>query len=282
MAGVIESQNTNGWAVAASTVITKPTGLAEGDMLFAIIGTSDSGAARTPGLPAGWTSVFSIASDTGARPGVLACYKIADAGDVAASDFTFSGGGGDSACGTLYRLSGVGELAIYDNDTDGDGGTGVWTITKSLTPLVSGALLFNVFYGDTGSYSTYTLVGGDTVTFTERLDAASAESVNIAISDTTTYDSTDEITSVGATIAGTPSPIVSLLVAVYPINNASGTAALVSNTLTMQAPTASSGTTGTAARVDVTMEAQAPTATSKNKVWTNTSRGNTTWTNTSK
>jgi hypothetical protein len=100
----------NGVQTATSdttVVITKPTGLAAGDLMIATLGCADS---RTISPPGTWDTLHND-SDGGQRVYVFA--RIADAGDAAATNFTFtvSGTFGASA-GAMYRVTGGSDADI--------------------------------------------------------------------------------------------------------------------------------------------------------------------------
>jgi len=104
MAAVFEGvQSASG---IGTLTITKPTGLAVGNMLVASIFGRGGGDVSTP---SGWTSLITVNTDYDAAR--ARCFiKIADSTDVAASNFSFSNSFGTLCYGTLSRLSG----ASYD------------------------------------------------------------------------------------------------------------------------------------------------------------------------
>ncbi len=84
-----------------SLVVTKPTGLAVGDLMVAFGGC---GNARTISAPSGsWTVV---SNDTDGSSRVYVWTKVADSGDTAASNFTFTASGtfNNSIC-SVHRVS---------------------------------------------------------------------------------------------------------------------------------------------------------------------------------
>jgi hypothetical protein len=84
MAAVIQSFNTTAIASAATVVVTKPTGLAVGDLMVAHLYHSVQ---TITGL-AGFTELINNSDGSDISGKIL--YKIADSSDVAASDFTFN------------------------------------------------------------------------------------------------------------------------------------------------------------------------------------------------
>lgn len=101
MAVAYESIETAGVA-SGNVVITKPTGLAAGNLMLAVLNSEDSGSDFSA---AGWTKIASLADST-ARA-ATALFKVADASDAAASNFTFTNPGNE-AFGALMRISGTG------------------------------------------------------------------------------------------------------------------------------------------------------------------------------
>ncbi|MCK4501362.1 hypothetical protein KAU11_12750, partial [Candidatus Babeliales bacterium] len=106
---VIESSNTATGQTVTSIVITKPTGLAVDDLMVAKIALYDwLDDNRTLSTPAGWTLAANSTTGTSTRLVRIAdFYKVADSGDTAASDFTFSASGAVGfMSGYLARISG--------------------------------------------------------------------------------------------------------------------------------------------------------------------------------
>jgi hypothetical protein len=111
-----------------SVTITKPTSLAVGDLMLAGI-LCESGGANTlsPTTPADWTAIGSVNSLDDCTLTVY--YKVATAGDVAASDFTFTTGGGfnnGQSIGHILRFTSPGLVA-------GSAGSGTSISNTTLT-----------------------------------------------------------------------------------------------------------------------------------------------------
>lgn len=107
MAAVFEGLQTG--SGTGTLTITKPTGLAVGDVLVASIFGTGGGDVSTP---SGWTSIITV--DTDYDVSRARCFiKTADSSDVAASNFSFSNSFGGLCYGFLSRLSG----AAYDKIT---------------------------------------------------------------------------------------------------------------------------------------------------------------------
>jgi hypothetical protein len=94
------------YAESTTVVVTKPTGLAVGDLMVAHIGVQsiDSTDSITP--PSGWAEVQSNAD--GSMASALFT-KVAVSGDVDASNFTFTSGNPAAViAGAIYRITGAG------------------------------------------------------------------------------------------------------------------------------------------------------------------------------
>lgn len=114
MALNIENVQSAGYAefggVAHQLTITKPTGLAVGDLLVFILGLfGSSGTINEPSIPTGWTEAVELNGTTDERRYLTIMYKIANSSDVAASNFTFSSpseSGNIYGYGSLIRITG--------------------------------------------------------------------------------------------------------------------------------------------------------------------------------
>jgi hypothetical protein len=78
----------------ASAVVTKPSGLAVGDLLLAFqVGDNDAALANMTG-PSGWATIASQAAAVGGQPAMKVWQQVATSTETAASSFTFSAGSG--------------------------------------------------------------------------------------------------------------------------------------------------------------------------------------------
>jgi hypothetical protein len=107
MALVVESTSFTNWSSSEVNTIdvTKPTGLVVGELMVAHV-TAAENSGPAVALPTGWTNI-STASGNGGDVSTRTMYKIAQAGDVAASDFTFTSSVNASMSGGMYRISGA-------------------------------------------------------------------------------------------------------------------------------------------------------------------------------
>lgn len=159
-----ESQATDPTTSSADTsmVVTKPTGLAVGDLL---LGIGQCVTSRTISAPGGWTVV---ANDSSTMR-VYIWTKIADSSDVAASNFTFTASGSFSqAIVTLHRVS-----SPSTNTPTFSIGSAVNSSSQSCPTISTPTNNCLVFWGCTNSN------GGQTSTAdkgTERTDTGNASS----------------------------------------------------------------------------------------------------------
>lgn len=129
MAVAYESLQTTAWASSASITITKPTGLAVGDLMIGRIYGNIS--TDTPTAPSGWTQLV-VQNISGRRN--IVYHKIANAGDVAATNFTWSWSGAGFVAGEIFRFSDAKLVVNFDTDTESsNGGTKNFT-DISITP----------------------------------------------------------------------------------------------------------------------------------------------------
>lgn len=126
--------------------ITKPTGLAEGDWLFAQL----ISVGATYSVPTGWTAIHNgSTSQSGALLYYAVMNKVADSSDVAASTFDFTNSNNDVKSGALLRISGVG--VIDDSDTYADTATTTdpYEFASNIDPAFADGLgIFFLFAGD--------------------------------------------------------------------------------------------------------------------------------------
>ena len=127
---------------SGSITITKPTGLTLGDLMVAIL--SDD--FRTSGFntPSGWTLIVDQSGPFDLS--VTAFGKIADSGDVAASDFTFThANSGAIIGGHLYAFSGnftgVGNVYVSSAQTATEPSADVFNFATGITPSLAGSVL---------------------------------------------------------------------------------------------------------------------------------------------
>ncbi|GAF69290.1 unnamed protein product, partial [marine sediment metagenome] len=101
----------------SSIVIDKPAGVAENDLMVAVIAQGRSGDPWTMTPPGGWSTFYNGTYYGGAT--LSAFYKIA--GDSEPSDYTFTFDATQRAYGFIIRVSGVrvaDPINIFDKESD--------------------------------------------------------------------------------------------------------------------------------------------------------------------
>lgn len=152
-----QSSQTNTSTNSNTVAVTKPASLAVGDFMIAAASLAYGATGFSISAPAGWTTL-GTETDTGGA--FAAFWKIADASDVAASSFTFTGSGGgtaDAMAAGITRLSGQNLAAPIDQSvTDNDADVSGITPTVAMGLFVMLACVRNSS-GDTGTVAGYTI-----------------------------------------------------------------------------------------------------------------------------
>lgn len=189
----------------ADLVITKPTSLAVGDLLLAAIFFSDdnsgSGGINTP---SGWTLLNTTNTGSPTHEVMAIFLKQADSSDVAATDFTFTRSGGDTAyhlIGHLLRITDFGSVVGSSSNTE-TASDGVVTLT-GFTPTRPDTLFIGFLGNSDGStvLNTSIALATDNPSWTERAET----SFNDAARDSTlsTYTATRSAVTATGNITAT-------------------------------------------------------------------------------
>lgn len=150
--------------------IGKPTGLAAGDLMIAAIMNMED---NTDYTLSGWTLLDEDEAPASHNMSLL--WKIATAGDVAASDFTFdnSSGGNHDQCGFIMRITGSGFTGAANIKLSGITSVAAPNVSfTGVTPLGTNSLLILGAGFDATSSRTasgYAVVNSNP-TWTERAD----------------------------------------------------------------------------------------------------------------
>ncbi len=161
-----------------SITITKPTGLAVGDIMVAHLSAIVAAGTNSNWQESG-SDGFTIllnqnnASDSNSEARLTVMYKVADSGDVAASDFSFAVDESLAVdflgAGAIYRITG----GVTTAGATAAGSTTTPTFVNTVTPLADSLLLFLTTCADasqtTGSASSYAITTSNP-TWTERYD----------------------------------------------------------------------------------------------------------------
>jgi len=277
MAIVVETVSAVATATSSNLTITKPTGVAVGELLVAVLFAANADLASIAGdnwaILAGWTEAQGGFIDAGSNGAYSIQYKVATSAEVAASNFTFSFGDSETLRGYIVRASG--NIAV---------GEPLGAIATSYTPVPDGALVFTQFFTYSitspipGVISGYTAPGvtfveGDQSTYGDGTPGARQAS---AYGIQTTAE---EIDSFSATGGGNGKITIFL-----PPVNASGSNTLATTTATAFAQ---AGTCDTIGGTNILAEATGVTLAQTGKEtspaqWTNEAKPSTTWVNETK
>ena len=241
----VESVQSSGSTVSEGAVtITKPTGLAVGDLLVVtlVFGQNDT----TP-TPSGWTVIRNNSVDLGTDGDVAAFYKVADSGDVAASNFSFdvTDTTGNIA-GSLYRISGYNSSNVvgnFDSGFDSTSGTSR-SHTISLTPAQADSVLIALVVSDaTNTFSSPSSTGSPT--WTEVQDTQESGFPYAFWTGYASYDSVTEITNFSITTSSSTSRSDVLIFEIRTAVSSDTTPTFVTTGNTAFTPTGSAGASGT-------------------------------------
>lgn len=139
---VVASTSTGGGS--SDAIIPKPSGLAVGDLMiaYACDSTLSTGSGAVMSAPVGWTL---IRQDTpNASFTAASYYKVADAGDVAATNFTFqgtTGATGNGCAGFIARITGHDPSLFLSASNSNSGAAGTTVTTSGITPSYNSLLL---------------------------------------------------------------------------------------------------------------------------------------------
>jgi len=264
-------------AASGTITITKPTGLALNEVMIAVL-QHEFGTLTTP---AGWTR-YTSSSFTSIYG------KVANAGDVAASNFSWAETGVDEGGGTIYRFTGASFSAIQVFTGSDSGGTTAEFAVTAVPHVTNSILVINGQVAGSGvgnafsNISDFFVTGGVTPTFTGRTFARSAgDNYNLGLADAP-YASAATITAFGFNDPDSNNQFGTMLI-VPPQGDASGSNTLATTTATTFAQTGTcDGTAGnTLLETNTTMFTQTGTGTSPTQ-WTNEVKPSTTWVNKTK
>lgn len=176
MAVTYQSVQTNTTGSGTTVVVTKPTSLAVGDLMLAQFAFGVDG--RTITLPSGFVELDKRENTSNGHTSQIS-YKIADAGDVAASNFTFTMSGvADYLQASILRITG--QAASPFNDYDGQYNSSASTTCSIPSITTSESSLIVIFEGVAGGSVT---ASGQTITtspptFTEIYDFSGGASTS--------------------------------------------------------------------------------------------------------
>ena len=145
-------------------IIVKPAGLAVGDLMishtlhYAVVEAT---------APANWTKIFAVVY--GMYHSVVTFWKIADAADVAATDFTFHATA-SSCVGAISAWTGH-DPTTPIGASNGQYNAASTTVTApTITPLANSMILLLCSVSDNNTQSTYAIATSNPATWAEAYD----------------------------------------------------------------------------------------------------------------
>lgn len=251
-----------------SITVTKPTGLAAGDLMIAIFSCSQN---RTAVL-SGWTLLFD--HNGGNPPYNDVLVKVASSADAAATNFTFTGfADGDSLIGAICRITGAsfGGADNFSYDTDHIEGDDTPVYSGGVTTISSNdLLLFGVGVLDNQAISTYAVTTNNP-TWTEQFEVLANLTQDLGLGVATAPYTTPGATGdYSASIAGALGATTSaFLIKISESESVTVSPAVITMTASVQTPTVTGDANVTTTVITMTASVQAPTVTTEASKWVN-------------
>lgn len=203
----VPSSSTNTANTVTSLAVTKPTGLAVGDLMLGHFKIGALG--RTITLPTGFTQ---LQTDETATSGTQISYKIAVSADVSATDFTFSVSGANTNLrAAIVRITGVGSVNTITASSTQDNGSGTTVTAPTVTPSAASSLIGFFASSDNNTTCASYAIATSSPTFTEVYEQANSSIGLISFA----YGIRPEITATGsgtATLGGASTNVGQLVV----------------------------------------------------------------------
>lgn len=271
----IASFNTANPGNSSSITVTKPTGLAVGDLM--IFHYSYSDATDLAQTMSGWTH------EVDNYGGVLKTgiqWKIADAGDVAASNFTMSFDGAvASPLAGLLRITGyvVNDLLNEAKDT---GANGDGSLSVSVTPITPNSLiLFFIANNEQSNISNYA-IATDNPSWSELYDITGSSVTGLALG----YATRTQVTATGeasfnSSVGSGTIDFFGILIAIGTPLDVTISPSVLSSVVSVQEPTVAGGAIVSPAVISSVVSVQAPVVSMPAQKFTNESKHDTDWVN---
>ena len=274
----IQSYNTANPGNASSITVTKPTGLAVGDLM--IFATTWNDATDTASQMTGWTQEV---ANYGGSQKIDIQYKVADSGDVAASNFTVGFSGTVSTpVAVLMRITDYVSTGLLNENKD-TGSNGDTTLSATVTPSYTNNLLLMIIANNENSSLSNYAIATDNPTWSELVEvqSGSISAISVAYATRTQTTATGDMSFSSSVVTGT--------IDFYGVLIAIETPASTSFTLdtagiaTLSTPEPSfildnNFSLDTAGSVTLS-GGDNPVSTTTKTAWTNESKPSTTWTN---
>lgn len=272
MAIVVESQAYTTFAIAEYVTITKPTGLAVGDLMVAQI-VSLGGSSTV--LPSGWIQlVYKQSNDFDNE--IL--YKVADSSDVAATNFTFTKSvyGPRNIGGGILRISGASfanSISFFDTDSNTSSVNITYT-NIDITPYADSLMIMAIVGDGTTNLTNVSnyAIATDNPTWTESWDffttTGNPVGMYLAYGSRSANTATGNPSITGFGVGGQTTSCV--LFSINPSKDVT-----ISETLTLTDTAKQDITLNTSDTLTSTDQVE----TEKKKVWLNEDKHTSTWTN---
>jgi hypothetical protein len=291
MALVVETTSFTNWSSSEVNTIdvTKPTGLAVGELMVAHVTAMDSSDPAVA-LPSGWTNISARSEATG---GVYTrtMYRIAQAGDVAASDFTFTSSINAFMSGGMYRISGAppqSTIQDFDNSAVQSLSSNLLMNTTILLEPVVPNSLFITFYtlffldGTTRSLGVYSST--PSITRTEAWDNhrlyGSGSFNPLSASVYGVYSGSSDITAISASLSSTDEfSFFSTSILINPQQNAATDVSHLNSSPTVQGLVGANNVAADVPHLAVEPTVNGLICRANNNIWRNPDKPNTNWNN---
>lgn len=274
MAVAYQSIASAAWANSSTTVISKPSGTVDGDLLVAVLVGSRNGGTNPAmsSAPSGWTLFHSTTVDSSTGI-MLSYYKVASS-EPTSWTWTWTSSAPDFA-GAVVRVNGhaaPGTLApVTDDGTTADSASA--TFTGGVTPAATDSLLlFLAFSKDAGNSHSAQAITTSNPSWTEVLDSKSGLGTNAIFS--VAYASRPEVTATGnftMTIDSGSAATDSIghLIAIPARTDVTVSPGVQSVVSSVNDVTVTGGATASPAVISVVASVQAPTVSMPTPDWTN-------------
>lgn len=268
---VVQSSQTTAFASGTSITVTKPTGLAVGDLMIFHYVIND--ATDSISTLSGWThEVNNQAAGGNVKTGLQ--WKIADSGDVAASNFTFGSTGTSIQGGAILRIDNFVNSGLLNEAGNQQANTATPTYTNTVTPTsVNNLILFFIATNEAGTATDYA-IATDNPSWTEIYDFNSSspgpQAMACARADRTQTTATGNSSATLSSSGSTDS--YGILVAIDSPTNVTVTGSTGLLALNGNAGTVSGGANITGSTGTLTLTGNAGTFSSPTPDWSNTDK----------
>jgi hypothetical protein len=191
MAVAYQSVSSSGWSVGLTSVVSKPSGLAVGDLMIGWCALAQPASVTPPSGFTSWDFQLDGASDVAS----YLSYKTADSSDVAASNFTFTSNNSVTQQAHLIRISGQTiQPTIYKYGEGSASNSATPSIAAGVTPDRANSLLLMFWSSSTATSgnSTYAIATSNP-TWTEIVDSDDGGTRHMACA----YATRPEVTATG-------------------------------------------------------------------------------------